>query len=123
EVDYARNVGPGGCLRGVPRCEPRTALDERKRAEILAPLEQNIVEADMGWMRFQHGRRHGLAAEPLLEIVEWSDFAVAHHQQLAVEHHALRNGLDHVGKRAGDVVARPREQPPPPALIHAPASA
>src|SRR5262249_14015075 len=76
EVDDARNVGSRWCLRGVPRFEPRTALDERKRSEIVAPLEQNIVEADMGWMRFQHGRRHGLATKPLLEIVEWSDFTV-----------------------------------------------
>ncbi len=62
-------------------------------------------------MRFQHGGGDGLAVEPLLQIVEGRDVALAHHQQFAVEHHALGDRLDHIGKGAGDIVAGAREQP------------
>src|SRR5215467_5799096 len=49
EVDDARNVGSRWCLRGVPRFEPRTALDERKRAETVAPIEHNTVDTNIVW--------------------------------------------------------------------------
>ena len=44
-----------GRMRLVPGLEPRPALGEGQRAQILAALEQHVVEADMGRMRFEHG--------------------------------------------------------------------
>ena len=52
-----------------------------------------------------------LAVEPLLEIVEGRNLALAHHQQLAVEHDALGQRLDHIGKGARDIVAGARKEP------------
>ncbi len=47
----------GGRMHRMPSLEPRAARDEGKLAQILALLEQHVVEADMRRMRFQHGGR------------------------------------------------------------------
>ena len=59
----------------------------------------------MGGMLLQHLGRHGLAVEPLLQVVERRHGLLAAHQKLAVEHAVEVDGLDDVGKGAGDVLA------------------
>ena len=56
-------------------------------------------------MLLQHLGRHGLAVEPLLQVVERRHGLLAAHQKLAVEHAVEVDGLDDVGKGAGDVLA------------------
>src|ERR1700693_5441492 len=65
----------------------------------------------MGGLRLEHSRRHALAIEPLLQVVERSDLALPHHQQFAVEHDAPGQRLDHIGKAPRDIVAGAREEP------------
>ena len=59
----------------------------------------------MRGMLLQHLGRHGLAVEPLLQVVERRHGLLAAHQKLAVEHAVEVDGLDDVGKGAGDVLA------------------
>ena len=49
-------------------------------------IDQRIVEAHVGGKLLELLLGHALAVEALLQVVERRDLAVAHHQQLAVEH-------------------------------------
>ncbi len=108
------------CRRGprVPRFQPRAALVEGQRAQILAPVEQHVVEAHVRRIaRLQHRRRHGLAVEPLLQVVERRDAPSAHapaaRRRARRRSRAPRRCRE---RRARDVVAGAREEPPlPPA--------
>ena len=58
--------------------------------------------------------RYRLAIEPLLQIVEWRDLAVAHHEQFAIHRNlAAGEGRGDLRKAAGYVVAIAREHPDP----------
>jgi hypothetical protein len=57
-----------------------------KLANVFGAVEQQVVKADVGRVLLQHGSRHGLAIEPLLQIIEGRDHTIAHHQKLAVGH-------------------------------------
>ena len=65
----------------------------------------------MRGMLLQHLGRHGLAVQPLLQVVERRHGLLAAHQQLAVEHALEVDRLDDVGKGAGDVLAGAAVEP------------
>ena len=75
---------------GVPRLEPGAALAEGKRAQVFVVVEKKIVEANMRRICRHHFRRHRLAVEALLQVVERRDLAIAHDQQLAVDNAIAR---------------------------------
>ncbi len=97
--------------RAMPRFEPVPALGEGEAAQILRPLAQNVVEPHGRREIAQHFRGRGLAVEPLLQVVERGDLAVADHQQLAVQRHIRRHRRADVGKGAADLVAGARIEP------------
>ena len=68
-------------LKAPSPSEPLTPLIEGQRPQILAALFENIVEPDPGRIIGDHLRRRDLAVEPLLQIVERRDLAVAYHQR------------------------------------------
>ena len=84
-----RSSAGRGALR-IPGFEPVPALGEGEAAQIFRPLAQNVVEPHRRREIAQHFRGRGLAVEPLLQVVERGDLAVADHQQLAVERHIRR---------------------------------
>jgi hypothetical protein len=49
--------------------------------------------------------RHAFAVQPLLQVVERRDLAVAHHQQFAVEHRIEVQSTHNIGKALADIVA------------------
>ena len=100
KVEQRRDVGARRLGLLVPSFEPRAALGEGQGAEIVLALIEHVVEADMGRVGFQHGGRHALAVQPLLQIVERRHLPPAHHQQLAVEHDAMRQARHHIGEGA-----------------------
>ena len=53
-MSVERSVRPGAFA--LCQVEPGAAQGEGERAEVLAALEQNIVEADMGRMRLEQRR-------------------------------------------------------------------
>ena len=73
-------------MRGVPGLEPCAPRKEGQLAQVLAIDQQGIIEAHVGGKLLQLPLAHALAVEALLQVVEGGDLAVAHHQQLAVEH-------------------------------------
>ena len=99
-------TGPAATGRGraaapaVPGFEPPPALGERQAAQILLALAQHVVEPHRRRVVAQHFRVRRLAVEPLLQIVERRDLAVADHQQLAVQRHGIRQRREHVRKGA-----------------------
>ena len=54
EVEHVGDIGARRLAPRVPFLEPRAALDEGEGPQILLAVEQHVVEADMGRMRFQH---------------------------------------------------------------------
>ena len=94
----------------MPGFEACASLDERKRAQVFAVLEQKIVDADVRRKVAQHLRGDGFAVEALLQIVERRDGAVSHHEQLAVDDAvgAPKRRAD-FRKSRRDVVAHARE--------------
>ena len=89
EIDDGGEIGARRRMLAVPGFEPRAALGEGKRAQIFASLEQHVVEADMGRMRFQHAGVTVLRLSRCCRSLNGATSPLAHHQQLAVEHHAL----------------------------------
>ncbi len=85
---------------------------ERQRAQILGAVEQQVVEADVNGEVAQHLGADDLAVEALLQVGERRDDAVAHDQQLAVEHALELHRLDDLGEAAGDVVGPARVDAP-----------
>ena len=61
---------------GVPSLEPHAALAEGQRTQILVAVEQKIVETYVRRICRHHFRRHRLAVEALLQVVERRDLAV-----------------------------------------------
>ena len=57
-------------------------------------------------------RADHLAVQPLLQIGERRDLAIAHHQQLAIEHRVEIHRLEDFRKRAGNVLGAARIEPP-----------
>ena len=113
DLDQRRQVGARRAHLGVPGLEARTALHEGQRAQVLALDDQRIVEADMGRELLELLLAHGLAVEPLLQVVEGRDverrpLALAQHQQLAVEHRIEVEAGHHIGKGLADGIARAR---------------
>ena len=95
--------------RGVSTASP--PLGEGQGAQILLALAQHVVEAHPGRKVAQQFRVRRFAVEPLLQIVERRDRAVAQDQQLAIERHILGHRLEHVREGAADIVARPGIHP------------
>src|SRR5260221_13306280 len=75
----------------IPTLETAPPFEKGERAQILAGEREDIVKTNPGGIVAQHRGRHQLAVEPLLQIVERRDLAVAQHKQLAVEHNILRD--------------------------------
>ena len=57
-------------LHRVPSLEPLAARFEQQRPQILAVRQEEVVEAHVGRIGAHHRRRHALAVEPLLQVVE-----------------------------------------------------
>ena len=94
----------------MPGFEPGAALGEGEGAHVLVAVDEQIVEAHEGRIVAQHLGGDGLAVEPLLQVVERGDDAVAHDQQFAVEHRVeWLEGGDDLREACRDVVARARE--------------
>ena len=96
------------------RCpeQPLAALGERKRAHVLLPVHQNVVEPHEGRVLAQQFGVHGLAVQPLLQGVEGGRIAVVSpHQQLAVQCALNVQVLDDLGEGCGNVVSRAGVEP------------
>ena len=94
----------------VPGFQPRAPLREGEGAHVLVAVDEDVVETHEGGIVAQHLPRDGLAVEALLQVVERRHDAVAHDEQLAVEHRVERlEGGDDLREAGGDVVARARE--------------
>ena len=93
---------------GKPSLEARAPLHERQRAQILALDDERIVEPHVRRKLLELLLRHALAVEALLQVVERRHLAVAHHQQLAVEHRVEMHAAGDIGKALADVVTRAR---------------
>ncbi len=70
--------------------EPRAALDERQRAQILAIERDDVVGAQMRGIIRDEFRRHRLAVEALLQGREALHPPLPHHQQFTVEREIVR---------------------------------
>ena len=110
-LDDRREIGARRVHLGEPGLEQRPPLHERQRAQVLALDDERVVQAHVGRELLELLPGHALAVEPLLQVVEGRDLAVAHHQQLAVEHRIEVQSADHVGKALPDIVAGARIQP------------
>src|SRR3546814_2926557 len=92
----------------------RAAFGPGQGAQILAIVEQHVIDPHECWIIPQGLRRHRLAVEPLLKGVEAGRLCalkIAFHKQFAVEDgRHVKGGCDN-GKAAGDVVARAAVEP------------
>ena len=86
-----RSAARGRCA--AARCAPTkassrgAALGEGQRAQVLGALEQQVVSADAGRdIPPASSASTRLAVQPLLQVGEGRDVAVADHQQFAIEH-------------------------------------
>ena len=70
--------------RRTPRAAARRSANGRARRSSAA-VEQDVVEVHEGRVVLEHPRRHRLAVQALLQLVERGDLARALDQQLAVE--------------------------------------
>ena len=87
-------------------------------ADVGLAVQQQVIGADSGRVGGQHLRIHRLAVQPLLQVAEGGDGAVAHDQQLAVEDAFEVQRRKHVGKGGRDVFARAAEEATLAALAH-----
>src|SRR5436853_437740 len=77
-----RDVHPRRPLAGRERLQPLAPRREGQGPQVLLALDQDVVEPHEGRVLAQERRRHGLAVEALLEVVEGCRHSVAHDQQL-----------------------------------------
>src|SRR5213080_4727019 len=96
-----------GCARAS--LQPLAPLCQRQGPQVLAIGQQDVVEANMGRKLLQLPLRDALAIEALLQIAERCDHAVAHNQELAVEHRIETRAADNIGKAPADVISAARE--------------
>ncbi len=103
----------GGAYAFVPGFEAGAAFGEGQLAQVVAFVDEQIIEAHVGRVVAHHARRDGLAVQALLQVVEGRDGAGAGHEQLAVDHGRAGDGGEgcgDLGERRGDLVAGAREQ-------------
>src|SRR3954451_15248119 len=74
-------------------------------------VAQQVVKPHRRRVRTKRFRVRRFTVEPLLQIVEWRDLAVADHQQLAVQRYGIRQRREHVRKCRADIVAGARIEP------------
>ena len=67
----------GAALGAIQASSRARRSVERQRAQVLALEPQRVVEADVRGMLLQHLGRHGLAVQPLLQVVERRDRLLA----------------------------------------------
>ena len=109
ERHHRRQIESRARLPRVPRFEPAPAFGKGQAAQIFRPLAQHVVEPHCGRKIAQQFRGRGLAVEPLLQIVEGGDLAVADHQQLAVECHIGGHRRADVRESAAPISSPERE--------------
>ena len=81
------------------------SLGQRQRTQV-APFDgEHIVKNDMARI-FRHQLRIGrFAIEPLLQMVEAGDLITGFDDQLAIEHGMEIHPRQHIGERAGNIIA------------------
>ena len=81
------------------------SLGQRERAQVAAFHRKHIVKDDMARI-IRHELRVGrFAIEPLLQMVEAGDLITGFDDQLTVEHRMEIHPRQHIGERAGNIVA------------------
>ena len=101
----------GSSSRATNCFEPRAARGERKLAQILLAVGEQIVGAQMrGKLGHEFGR-DGFAIEPLLQHVERLHAALAHDQKLAVDRARQAQRIEKIGKALGNILAGARIEP------------
>ncbi len=111
EADQRREVETLARPGRHPGLQPHASFVEGEGAQVLALQPQHVVKAHVRRMLLQHLGRHGLAVQPLLQIVERRHRLLAPHQQLAVEHAVEIDRLDDVGERTRHVLAGAAVEP------------
>ena len=93
----------------------RPSLGEGRRADVLAAIEQQIIDAQQRRKFAQHFGGGRLAVEALLQIGEGPDGVAIAHKQFAIKDDIGegrgQQRLDHVGKGAAHVLASARVKP------------
>jgi hypothetical protein len=109
---HRRQVESGARLPRVPRFEPPAALGKSAATQVFRTLAENVVETYCRRKIALQFRGRGLAVQPLLQIVERRDLAVADHQELAVQCQISGHCRDNVRKGGADIVAGARIEAP-----------
>src|SRR5262249_27509749 len=88
--------------------EPCAALFKRQRAQIVLPIDQQIVCAKVRREFREHSGVYTLSIETLLQDIEALHAAIAHDEELAIDRGRKPECLDEIWKASGNVLTGAR---------------